>query len=366
MLNVQFDEQACSRFYQYLHVMTNRIPDFLKTIQISDSSAIPKYQQLESTIVAAVRHGALVKDDMLPSINELSAYVDLSRDTVEKAYRMLKTKGVIVSIPGKGYYVAMNDIKQHQKIALLLNKLSAHKKIIYDSFANELGENVALDLFVYNSDSSYLRMLLGNMTKIYDYYVLFPHFEKERSEASEIINKFIPKEKLVILGKCIENIGYDFPVVFENYEKGIYGALKEALPVLRKYETLKLIFPDNSDYPKDIIKGFYKFCQQNNFYHLLVSNLKKEIIDVGTCYINLTEDDLVALLNKITAKNLVVGKEVGVISYNETPLKKFIWGGITTISTNFEYMGKAAAQLIQQQSKEHVEVPFYLTLRPSV
>jgi len=57
---------------------------------------------------------------------------------------------------------------------------------------------------------------------------------------------------------------------------------------------------------------------------------------------------------------------VGVISYNETPLKKFIWGGITTISTNFEYMGKAAAQLIQQQSKEHVEVPFYLTLRPSV
>ncbi|MEJ5053159.1 GntR family transcriptional regulator [Sphingobacterium sp. MYb382] len=346
--------------------MTNRISDFLKTIKISEFSATPKYQQLESTIVDAVKHGALVKDDMLPSINELSVYVDISRDTVEKAYKILKAKGVIASIPGKGYYVATNDVKQRQKIALLLNKLSAHKKIVYDSFAKELGEDVALDLFVYNSDLSYLRTLLGNMTKIYDYYVLFPHFKEGRSQAAEVINKLIPKGKLVLLGKYIEDIDYDFPAVFENYEKDIYGALKEALPALRKYETLKLIFPDNSDYPKDIIKGFYKFCQQNNFHHLLVSNLRKEKIDVGTCYINLAEDDLVELLNKITAKDLVVGKEVGVISYNETPLKKFIWGGITTISTNFEYMGKAAAQLIQQQSKEHVEVPFYLTLRPSV
>lgn len=196
--------------------------------------------------------------------------------------------------------------------------------------------------------------------------MLFPYFKEGGSTAAEVINKLIPKGKLLLLGKYIEDIPYDFPAVFENYENDIYGALKEALPALRKYEMLKLIFPDNSGYPKDIIKGFYKFCQQNDFSHLLVSNVKKEKIEAGTCYINLAEDDLVELLNKITVKNLMIGKEVGVISYNETPLKKFIWGGITTVSTDFEYMGKAAAQLIQQQSKAHVEVPFYLTLRHSI
>src|SRR5690606_19660812 len=129
----------------------------------------------------------------------------------------------------------------------LLNKLSAHKKIVYDSFAKELGDDAALDLFVYNSDLSYLRTLLGNLTKTYDYYVLFPHFKEGRDQAAEVINKLIPTGKLVLLGTYIDDIHYEFPAVFENYEKDIYGALEEALPSLSKYETLKLIFPDNSD-----------------------------------------------------------------------------------------------------------------------
>jgi DNA-binding LacI/PurR family transcriptional regulator len=51
------------------------------------------------------------------------------------------------------------------------------------------------------------------------------------------------------------------------------------------------------------------------------------------------EDDLVQLLEKIITLNLTVGEHVGIISYNETPLKKFIMKGLTTISTDFEAMG---------------------------
>ncbi|MCT1523327.1 GntR family transcriptional regulator [Sphingobacterium hotanense] len=346
--------------------MTSKVTDFLKTIQISDFSATPKYQQLASAIIDAVKNGTLEKDDMLPSINELSVYVDISRDTVEKAYKFLKNSDVIASIPGKGYYVATTDVKQRAKIAMLLNKLSAHKKIVYDSFANELADEAALDLFVYNSDITYLRTLLGNLTKTYDYYVLFPHFKEGRDQASEIINKYIPREKLVLLGKYIEDIQGEFAAVYENYEKDIYCALEEALPSLAKYATIKLIFPDNSDYPKAIIKGFYKFAQQYAFNHCLVSELDKERITVGTCYINIAEDDLVKLLDKIINKKLQIGQDVGVISYNETPLKKFILNGITTISTDFEMMGKMAAELIINKSKDHVEVPFYINQRPSI
>lgn len=97
-----------------------------------------------------------------------------------------------------------------------------------------------------------------------------------------------------------------------------------------------------------------------------MSNLKREKIKSGTCYINIVERDLALLLEKILAQKLEVGKDVGIISYNETPLKKFILNGITTISTNFEYMGKAAAQLIKNKSKEHVEVPFDIIIRASI
>lgn len=346
--------------------MTKSISEFLNTIQISDFSSTPKYLQLAFAVVEGVKNNTLTKGDMLPSINELSAFVDISRDTVEKAYKFLKLKEVISSTPGKGYFIATTDVQHRIKIAFLLNKLSAHKKIVYDAFAQEMGDNAAIDLFVYNSDISYLRTLLGNLTKTYDYYVIFPHFKEGRDKAPEVIGNFIPTDKLVLLGKYIPEITGEFISIVENYEKDIYGALEEALPALSKYSTLKLIFPDNSDYPKAIIKGFYKFCQQYAFNHLLVSSLKKEKIQCSTCYINLAEDDLVGLLNKIISKDLIIGKEVGVISYNETPLKKFILNGITTISTDFAFMGTAAAKAINGRSKEHVEVPFYLTLRSSI
>jgi DNA-binding LacI/PurR family transcriptional regulator len=63
---------------------------------------------------------------------------------------------------------------------------------------------------------------------------------------------------------------------------------------------------------------------------------------------------------------LAVGEEIGIISYNETPIKKIILNGITTISTDFAEMGRMAAQLILKGSKEHVAVPFCLTLRSSL
>ena len=78
------------------------------------------------------------------------------------------------------------------------------------------------------------------------------------------------------------------------------------------------------------------------------------------------ENDLVLLVEKIIETKLEVGKQVGVISYNETPLKKIILNGITTISTDFYLMGEKAAQLILQKSTQHVAAPFHLKLRASL
>lgn len=339
--------------------------DFIKSIQISDFSSTPKYLQLADAVIEGVRDNRLKLGDILPSINELSVYLDISRDTVEKGYKHLKNLDIISSTPGKGYFVAKSDVVNKQKIALFLNKLSAHKKIVYDAFARELGDEASLDLFVYNSDISHLRSLLLNLTKQYDRYVVFPHFKEGRDQAPEVL-ALIPADKLMLLGRMIEGVKGTFDAVYENYEKDIYEALEKALEPLARYRTLKLIFPDNGDYPKAIIKGFYKFCQQYAFDHILVGDLSKESIRKGECYINLAEDDLVLLLEKCIAKEFVVGQDVGIISYNETPLKKFILNGITTISTDFELMGKYAAQIIKGNGQKQVEVPFYINIRSSI
>ena len=78
------------------------------------------------------------------------------------------------------------------------------------------------------------------------------------------------------------------------------------------------------------------------------------------------DDDLVTLIERLISEKFEIGKTVGVISYNETPLKKIILNGITTISTDFQLMGAKAAEMILNNKQTHVEVPFYLNRRASL
>ena len=127
-----------------------------------------------------------------------------------------------------------------------------------------------------------------------------------------------------------------------------------------------MIFPINSYFSNEIVKGFENFCYNYAFNFKIVSNLDEEEVKAGEVYINLMEEDLVKILDKIISLNLTVGKQVGLISYNETPLKNYIMNGLTTISTDFKIMGITAANLILNNSKEHIENPFKLILRGSL
>ena len=135
---------------------------------------------------------------------------------------------------------------------------------------------------------------------------------------------------------------------------------------MEKYHSLKLIFPENSYYPEEIIKGFTSFCQEYAFNFKVVHDINEEPINKGDVFINLMDNDLVVLIQRIIEAKLKVGKDIGVISYNETPLKEIILDGITTISTDFEMMGRKTAELILKQSTEHIAIPFSLNLRASL
>ncbi|WP_285011332.1 GntR family transcriptional regulator [Pedobacter faecalis] len=342
-----------------------KLPDFFDFITIDEYSATPKYLQLSNAVIKAIEQGKLQKDGMLPSINELSYVLEISRDTAEKGYRYLKKLGVIGSVPGKGYYVARSDVKRKLKVFLLFNKLSAHKKIVYDAFVAALGQDVSVDFYIYNNDFTLFKRFLANQKDEYSHYVIIPHFIEGEAQARDIINA-IPKEKLILLDKKLAGITGDFAAVYENFEHDIYNALEEAREHLSKYHTLKIIFPKRSYFPREILDGFQRFCLQYAFSHRVVSNIAEETLASGEAFITLMEDDLVTLLEKAMGMHMEVGKEIGVISYNETPLKKIILNGITTISTDFRFMGTAAAQLILDNVRSHIEVPFYYIHRASV
>jgi DNA-binding transcriptional regulator YhcF (GntR family) len=338
---------------------------FKKLIYIHEFSATPKYRQLANCIIFAIESNKLQLNDMLPSINELSFEFEISRDTAEKGYRYLKKIGIIGSIPGKGSFIKSSDIERKIKIFLLFNKLSAHKKIIYDSFVNKLGDAATIDFYIYNNSFPLFEKLLLNQNEEYNYYVIIPHFMDGTEHAEKVINA-IPKEKLILLDKLVPGVTGNYGAIYENFEKDIFNALEEALPLLSKYNMINIILPEHSFYHIGITTGLCKFCQEYAFNYKFVHNIKNEFIKKREVYINLMEDDLVDLIEKILDQNLELGNDVGVISYNETSIKKIIMKGITTISTDFKMMGEKAAELILNKSTEHIEAKFYLNVRNSL
>jgi hypothetical protein len=168
------------------------------------------------------------------------------------------------------------------------------------------------------------------------------------------------------MDKLLRGVTGNYAAVYEDFEKDIYDALVQANDKLSRYNTIKIIFPEYTYHPKEILDGFHRYCQQYAFNYKVVHKIEEEPIQKGEVFINLMENDLVTLIEKILTTGLKVGKDVGVISYNETPLKKIILNGITTISTDFQMMGEKAAQMILNQSTEHVAMPFYLTVRASL
>jgi len=334
-------------------------------ICLDDHSAVPKYQQLANSIIHAVQNGNIKKDDVLPSLSELSFEFDISRDTAERGYRYLKVFGLLGSVPGKGYFIKSTEVDQERKVLLLFNKLSQHKKILYDAIVASLGQYASIDLHIYDNDFALFKKLLEKKNNGYTHYVIIPHFLEGGEQAHEIINA-IDKDKLILLDRMVSGVTGKFGAIYENFETDIRSALEDALDPLRKYHTLRIIFPENSYFPTDILTGFRAFCRAHGFNAAVVHNVAETPINPGEVFISLSEDDLVPLIEKVLDSRLKVGRDVGVISYNETPVKRIILNGITTMSTDFRMMGAMVAEMIISKTLQRIEVPFRLTLRPSI
>lgn len=339
--------------------------NFLRILKIDEYSITPKYIQIYNSILRGIEDQKIDKEDILPSINDLSIALEVSRNTIERAYRELKKIGVVNSIPGKGYFISNVKFNQPNKILLLFNKLSDHKKMIYDAFAETLGNSAAIDFYIYNNNFNFFKSILSDKVDKYTHLVIIPHFIEKDEDCYTVLND-LPKDKLILMDKLVKGVTGEFAAIYEDFERDIYNALEQLLEKLSKYHTLKIIFPDNSYYSEDILTGFTNFCIQYAFEYEIIHLLNTEKLRPGVVYINLMEDDLVELIERVISEKLEIGKDIGVISYNETPIKKIILNGITTISTDFKLMGEETAKTILNKSKEQLAIPFKVTLRNSL
>ena len=347
--------------------------DIFKFIKIDENSRIPKYRQIVDSMIYNVSMGNFQINQKIPSINRFSEEFYLSRDTVEKAYNILKERKIITSVRGKGYYINRTQLLSKINILFLVNKLSSYKLQTYNSFINVIGTNAHTDLHIYHCDESLFLNLMEKHKSAYDYYVIMPHFKtddlKHISFTEPVVNaiKKIPNQKLVILDNIKLNMGGEIVEIYQDFENDIYNALKKGLAKISTYQKLILIYPDKAVYPfpRRILHGFRKFCVEFKLNFEILSEVYDEmILKKGDLFITIEESDLVNLVKQIRDDEFVMGNDIGVISYNDTPLKELL--GITVMSTDFKVMGASAAQMILDKKKGKFKVPFNFIDRDSI
>ena len=322
-------------------------------ININETSRIPKYIQIMDSTIKAIDDQILLMGDKIPSINAVSEMCNLSRDTVEKAYRLLKAQNIIVSVKGKGFYVTKTNMSIKINILFLINKLSSYKMRIYNAFVQALGTNASVDLDIYHCEPDVFLNILNKKKKSYSYYVIMPHFRNDAFQhvgcSNEILEaiKEIPEEKLVVLDREVKNLSNAIIKIYQDFTNDIYTALNSGMEELRKYKKIILVYPSKAiyPYPKEIVIGFKRFCIKNNLdYEILDEIYDSMELQIKDLYIIIQEQDLVSLVKQVRDRHFKLGEDIGIISYNDTPLKELL--GITVITTDFKQMGTMAAKMI--------------------
>lgn len=73
---------------------------------INHTSMQPIYEQIVGQIKEEIMHGRLLEGAVLPSVRSLAKELRISALTAKKAYDVLEEEGFIVTVHGKGSFVA--------------------------------------------------------------------------------------------------------------------------------------------------------------------------------------------------------------------------------------------------------------------
>ncbi|UFH53698.1 GntR family transcriptional regulator [Spirosoma sp. KNUC1025] len=324
----------------------------------------PKYQQLIETVLSDIEQGTLELGQQLPSISEWASRQGVAKVTVAKAYEDLRQRGIVRSQHGKGFYVASTNVRSSLNVLVIFDTLNAYKETLYDALKAALPDDSTLSVFFHHYNPAVFETLVRNNLGRFNAYVLMPHFDDDVSD----IVALIPLEKLLLLDQTLPTLPGDYSAVYQDFEQDMYSALMAAFERLRRYDRLTLVLSkDRFQYvPAGLLRGLWRFSEDFGFACRVVDTYSTDLVKVGEVFLLFADRDLVSFLKDVDALGLILGEQVGLLSYDDTPMKEILAGGISVISTDFSQMGQTAGQLLANRQRAKIANPGGLTLRHSL
>lgn len=334
-------------------------------VEIKVNTHKPKYLQLAENIIHQIENNKLFLNQRLPSVNQMSQEMNISRETVFKALNYLSERGVVYSKNRKGYFVNSTDVKSDYRVFLMLDKFTTFKDDLYHSLYDMIGKRGRVDVYFHHHNYELFKTLINNNLNNYTHFAVVT-FLKE--DVRSVLN-LIPPEKRIILDCKESDLDGKYSMIYQDFSKAIYNALYSARNLLLKYNKLILVGSNSLYHLGKITPGFNQFCEDYHFLHEVLQNITTSNFKKEAVYITLGADeiDITNIIKFSHERGYKIGKDIGIISYNDTPIKEVLEGGITVISTDFRYMGKTAAELIiNKETNVQIENPTKLIIRNSL
>lgn len=275
--------------------------------------------------------------EKLPSINELTRKYNVSRDTVFKAFLELKERGMVDSLQGKSYYVA----SQSSTVLLLLDEYTPFKDVIYKSIVKRLPETIKVDLWFHQYNEKLFNAIVANSVGRYTQYLIMNY---KNDEFSQVLEKVDPKKLLLLDFGKFDKEGYSY--ICQNFDESLYEALVSINDDLKKYEKLVFIINKSHKHPRSSKEWFLKFCKDHNFKGEFREKIDETTLEQSCFYLVIKQEDVVDIIKQSRQTKLKFGKDAGLLAYNDMSFYEIIDDGISSMSIDWEEMGRLAADFI--------------------
>lgn len=316
------------------------MPDVFQYIDI-DESTRSKQGAIVQGFLDAISDNALAKGDLLPSVNKLIQRLGVARMTVVKALNILKERGIIVSEDKVGYYVRDDNVIRELRVFLFLTGFYSYQETLYNSIVESISrQDITIDLFFHHCNPRIFNSLLSENLGSYGLYLTTGFNDPQVRTAL----KRIPSKKLlqIIRPPVLEGVSS----ITQDFYSGLKRSLGKLKERLLTYEKFILIFPLRKGHPEEIKAAFTEFCAENQIVFQIERKVNRELISKGTAFGVIEDSDLISLIKMGEELKLNLGSELGILSYNETPMKEIIRNGITVVSVDFVKLGQAISRFI--------------------
>lgn len=323
-----------------------------------------KYLQLVDYIQRLIETDQLHINDRLPSLKQLEQQFSMSKETVLKGLNYLLEKGIIESVYRKGYYVKKKSVEHSYRVFLLLDKMNILRDKFYHTLFDTIKDKADIDIYFHHHNNKVFEKLIAENLNSYTHFVIAT-FLKE--DVSPVLNN-IPPNKRIIIDFDQPGLEGDYTSIYQDFQSDIYHGLTQLEPQLQKYKKLILIVPPEAFHAKLVIDGFLHFCHEHTYKYVIQHEISADNFKKGNVYITFSryDTDDVALIKLAREKQFTLGKDIGLISYNDTSVKEILEGGITVISSDFEAMARKVAAVIETKTPVRERNPTHVILRNSV